>query len=440
MRSGTGSLPEWRPLRVEAVTAALTEALTFTAPADKVLSYTWRAFPRLGQRDRAWVAEAYYGVIRHWRRLARWAESDVPWRLLLAWLALERGWSIGQLAEVVRPEEVAWLTARKAAMADYPWSPAERWSVPDWLWAQLTAAYGEAGALAIAQSLAQPAPFDLRVNTLKTTREAVLAAWRAEGVAAEPTPWSPWGVRLPERVALPHHPLYREGLVEVQDEGSQLVTQLVAPKRRQTVVDFCAGAGGKTLALAAMMGDTGQIYALDAIAKRLAGLRPRLARAGASNVQPWVIADEHDPKLARLAGKADRVLVDVPCSGLGTVRRNPDFKWRQNAATVAQLTREQQSILTAAARLVKPGGWLVYVTCSILPEENDAVVQAFLTTHSEFTLVPVAERTAGWRHAVTGAPFVNGPQPAGGVAGALRLFPAVHGCDGFFAAVLARRE
>ncbi len=420
--------------------AALAHVRFFAAPADKVLSEALRAYPQLGQRDRAFVAESYYGILRHWRRLSRWAESDHPRHLLLAWWVLFEGWSVARLAGQVSDQEAKWLAQRKAAMANYAWSPAERWSLPDWLWQRLQTAYGESTATVIAQAMAQPAPFDLRVNTLKTTREAVLERWRREAVAAEPTPWSPWGVRLQERLPLHRHPLYLEGLVEVQDEGSQLVTQLVAPKRRQTVVDFCAGAGGKTLALAAMMGDSGQIYALDAIPKRLAGLRPRLARAGASNVQPWAIAHEHDPKLQRLAGKADRVLVDVPCSGLGTLRRNPDFKWRQNEATVAQLARTQASILAAASTLVKPGGMLVYVTCSILPEENDEVVRAFLAQHPHFALAPLADRTAHWRHAATGAPFVNGPTPQGGLAEALRLFPSVHGCDGFFAVTLMRSK
>lgn len=439
MRSSTDSFRDWHPLRMQALIAALTEVRTFALPADKVLSDTLRDYPQLGQRDRAFVAETYYQILRHWRRLSRWAESDHPRHLLLAWWVVGQGWSVARLANQVSDDEAKWLAQRKAAMADYAWHPAERWSVPDWLWERLVAAYGEAEALSMAQSLAQPAPFDLRVNTLKTTREAVLAIWHREGVEAEPTPWSPWGVRVQERLPLQHHPLYRDGLVEVQDEGSQLVTQLVAPRRRQTVVDFCAGAGGKTLALAAMMGDSGQIYALDAIPKRLAGLRPRLARAGASNVQPWVIAHERDPKLLRLAGKADRVLVDVPCSGIGTLRRNPDFKWRQNEATLQQLARTQRSILAAAAELVKPCGRVVYVTCSILPEENDEVVRAFLADHPHFRLEAAAEQTATWRHASTGEPFVNGPQPQGGLAGALRLFPSVHGCDGFFAALLTRR-
>ncbi|BBD76712.1 RsmB/NOP family class I SAM-dependent RNA methyltransferase [Hydrogenophilus thermoluteolus] len=431
---------EWHPQRVQAVVQALSEALTFAAPADKVLSAFLRAWPRLGQRDRAWVAETYYGVIRHYRRLTVWAESTAPRHLLLAWLVVGRGVSVAQLAPLLRREEGEWLAQRKAAIAGYAWRDAERLSMPDWLWARLVTAYGVEETQRIASSMLQPAPLDLRVNTLKAKRSDVMATFMAEGLEAHETPWSPWGVRLAEKVALQRHPLYRDGIVEVQDEGSQLVTRLVAPKRRQTVVDFCAGAGGKTLVLAALMVNSGQIYACDAIAKRLAGLHPRLARAGATNVQPMAIADEHDPKLARLAGKADRVLVDVPCSGIGTLRRNPDFKWRQTEATVAALTAQQASILAAAARLVKPGGRLIYVTCSILPEENDRVVQTFLAAHPAFAPLPWNELTADWQHGTHGTAFVNGPCPTDGVPEAVRLFPHVHGCDGFFAVVLERRS
>ncbi|GAB6049744.1 RsmB/NOP family class I SAM-dependent RNA methyltransferase [Hydrogenophilus islandicus] len=430
---------EWLQPRIQATVQALSEALTFTAPADKVLSAFFREWPKLGQRDRAFIAENYYGVIRHYRRLTVWAETTAPRRLLLAWFVTGCGWSVARLAPLLVADEAEWLAARKAAMAHYPWSDAERLSLPDWLWTRLSAAYGEEEARAIGAALLASAPLDLRVNTLKAKRDAVLERLRASGVDAAATPWSPWGIRLTDRIALPTHPLYRNGVVEVQDEGSQLVTRLVAPKRRQTVVDFCAGAGGKTLALAAMMENTGQIFALDAIAKRLAGLRPRLARAGATNVQPLAIASEHDAKLKRLAAKADRVLVDVPCSGIGTVRRNPDFKWRQNEETVAALVAQQSSILTAAARLVKPGGRLIYVTCSILPDENDEVVQRFLAEHGDFAPIPWERLTADWRHAESGAPFTNGPCPVGGIAEAVRLFPHRHGCDGFFAVVLERR-
>jgi 16S rRNA (cytosine967-C5)-methyltransferase len=218
-----------------------------------------------------------------------------------------------------------------------------------------------------------------------------------------------------------------DGRLEVQDEGSQLVAQLVAPRRTDMVVDFCAGAGGKTLALGAMMRSQGRLYAFDVNDKRLANLKPRLARSGLSNVHPEVIAHERDTRIKRLAGKVDRVLVDAPCTGFGTLRRNPDLKWRQQESALAELTVKQSSILDAAATLVKPGGRLVYATCSILPQENDEIVERFLAGHSAFSAGDAAAVLA--RATV---PLDTGPY--------LRLSPDTHGCDGFFAAVLERRK
>ncbi len=226
------------------------------------------------------------------------------------------------------------------------------------------------------------APLDLRVNPLKTTRDEARAALAASGIAAEPTPYSPLGLRVAGRPALARHPLFTPGAIEVQDEGSQLVGFLVAPKRTDMVVDFCAGAGGKTLLLGALMRSQGRLYAFDTHDRRLANLKPRLARSGLSNVHPQLLAHERDTKIKRLAGKIDRVLVDAPCTGFGTLRRNPDLKWRQPESALAELAAKQRAILAAAATLVKPGGRLVYATCSVLPDENEAVVDAFLAAQS----------------------------------------------------------
>jgi 16S rRNA (cytosine967-C5)-methyltransferase len=271
----------------------------------------------------------------------------------------------------------------------------------------------------------QAAPLDLRVNTILASREEVLEALAADGIPAQPTPFSPVGIRLLEKPALSRHPLYLSGKVEVQDEGSQLLGYMVAPKRRDMVVDFCAGAGGKTLLLGALMGSQGRIYAFDVSEKRLSQLKPRLKRSGLSNLHPQVIHTENDLKVKRLAGKIDRVLVDAPCSGLGTLRRNPDMKWRQNADSVTELMQKQRAILAAASRLPKPGGRLVYATCSILPEENEAAVEAFLATHPDFRLLNAAEVLAE-QH----IPLDTGKY--------LRLTPHVHGTDGFFAAAMER--
>ena len=219
--------------------------------------------------------------------------------------------------------------------------------------------------------------------------------------------------------ALQRHPLFLEGKVEVQDEGSQLLAYLVAPRRREMVVDFCAGAGGKTLALGALMHSEGRVYAFDTAEKRLSNLKPRLRRSGLSNVHPQLIAGAADARVKRLTSKIDRVLVDAPCSGLGTLRRNPDLKWRQGPQAVTEMAAKQRAILDAAARLVKPGGRLVYATCSLLQEENEAVVDAFLDAHPRFARVHCGDilRRQGIE-LDTGAYF--------------RVFPHTHGMDAFF--------
>jgi len=242
---------------------------------------------------------------------------------------------------------------------------------------------------------------------------------------AEPTPYAPLGLRVAGRPSLARHPLQATGAIEVQDEGSQLIAYLVAPRRSDMVVDFCAGAGGKTLHLGALMRSQGRLYAFDVVDKRLANLRLRLKRSGLSNVHPQLIASERDAKIRRLAGKIDRVLVDAPCTGFGTLRRNPDLKWRQTADAVAELAAKQRAILASAATLVKPGGRLVYATCSVLPEENEAIVEAFLAANAGFRPGDAATELAR-----AGIPLDTGRT--------LRLLPQHHHCDGFYAAVLER--
>ena len=225
--------------------------------------------------------------------------------------------------------------------------------------------------------------------------------------------------------ALQLHPLFTSGAIEVQDEGSQLLALLMAPRRTDMIADFCAGAGGKTMLLGALMRSQGRIYAFDVSRARLTRFKPRLARSGLSNVQPTLIENERDTHIKRLAGKLDRVLVDAPCSGFGTLRRNPDLKWRQPEGAIAQLAAKQAKILAAAATLVKPGGRLVYATCSVLREENEDIVGAFVAAHPEFA---PGDAAAELRRA--GVPLDTGPT--------LKLSTPRHGCDGFFAAVLER--
>jgi len=403
----------------------LGELLRFEHPADSAVSYYFRQHRELGHADRAFVAETVFALLRRWRSLqARCGDNATPRQLLLAALIIVRGMNQRELAPVLKDSETDWLAALKAGkQAELP--AAVRCDLPDWLYAQLEAQMPAEEIARLAQALNQPAPLDLRVNTLKTTREAVLAQLAADGIAAAPGALSPLAVRLAEKPALSRHPLFVDGSIEVQDEGSQLLGFLLAPRRGEMVVDFCAGAGGKTLLLGALMKNSGRLYAFDVSDKRLANLKPRLARSGLSNVHPVRIEHERDIKVKRLAGKVDRVLVDAPCSGLGTLRRNPDLKWRQGEAAVAELCGKQAAILAAAASLVKPGGQLVYATCSLLRAENDAIVDAFLAAHPEFRQLSAEETLA--RQGVT----LPGER--------LRLLPHQHPTDGFFAALLERQ-
>ncbi len=405
--------------------AVLGQLLRFDHPADAVVSRYFREHRQLGHADRAFVAETVFAVLRRGRSIeARCAGQLSDRRRLLATLAVVRGWSQRELAPVLKANEEGWLAEVKA-MSDADWPAAVRCDLPDWLYERLAVQFGADVVPALARAMNQSAPLDLRVNTLKTDRDTLLAKLAADDIAAQPGALSPLAVRLRDKPALAKHPLFLDGAFEVQDEGSQLLGFLLEPKRGEMVVDFCAGAGGKTLLLGALMRNTGRLYAFDVSDKRLSNLKPRLARSGLSNVHPARIEHERDQKIKRLAGKADRVLVDAPCSGLGTLRRNPDLKWRQDEKSIAELTVKQASILDAASTLVRPGGRLVYATCSLLAEENDAIVAAFLEKHPDFSLLP--------------ANGILGKQGIACDGDVLRLLPHKHNTDGFFAAAMERK-
>lgn len=410
---------------IDAAAEALREMQGFEHPADAVLTNYFRRNRVLGHRDRGFIAETAFAVLRHQRLLTHLLHGKVtPRRMILAALVRLQGISQRQLGDAVTPREMEWLAALKAERPT-GMSLAEQADLPDWLVERLLHQMDAEQLLELSRGLNQPAPLDLRINPLKTSREEVLARLAQDGIAAEPGRHAPLAIRLRDKPALQRHPLYLEGAIEVQDEGSQLLGYLLAPRRGEMVVDFCAGAGGKTLLLGALMRSTGRLYAFDVADKRLAKLRMRVARAGLSNVFPVVISSENDARVKRLAGKIDRVLVDAPCSGLGTLRRNPDLKWRQSPESVAELTRKQHDILKGAARLIKPGGRLVYATCSILPEENEAIVAGFLATHPEFRRLSAKEILAA-----QGIDIDSGED--------LRLLPHKHDTDGFYAAVLER--
>ncbi len=416
-------------IQFNAILDALEQILPFTAPADVCTSRLFREHKKLGSRDRAIIAETVFGVLRALPKLKWIAGEEAGGRLwLLAWHAAVEKHTIKELSTFYREDQLELAKTWKGKnLADAPL--AVRAGFPQWIVDALQAeSRTDEEILQLGLGLGQPAPLDIRANLLKNKRDALLEQLQAEHFQAEATPYSPWGIRLGGKPSLSRHPGFLGGLYEVQDEGSQLLTLLTGVRRGQMVTDFCAGAGGKTLALGAQMQSTGRLYAFDISEKRLANLKPRLARSGLSNVQSQLIASENDQKIKRLAGKMDAVLVDAPCSGLGTLRRNPDLKYRQSGTDVAELNAKQASILASAARLVKTGGRLVYATCSILESENSAIVDAFLATHPEFERVDVRTLLAKEKVDLP----LDGPD--------LRLTPIQHGTDGFYAAVMQRRS
>jgi 16S rRNA (cytosine967-C5)-methyltransferase len=413
-----------RANQLAGLASAIAAVRPLDRPADQLLHAFFRQHPALGQQDRAFVADGVFAYLRRRRSLEELAQTTRASRLALAVVVRELGIGLRELAGALTEADAGWLRTFKASLAT-PLAPAVAADLPDWLWARLGDTYGETEREALARAWLSPAPLDLRVNPLKTDRDAARAALAASGIASLPTPYSPLGLRVAGRPSLARHPLFTAGALEVQDESSQLVGFLVAPKRADMVVDFCAGAGGKTLLLGALMRSQGRLYAFDTHDRRLANLRPRLARSGLSNVHPQLIAHERDARIKRLAGKIDRVLVDAPCTGFGTLRRNPDLKWREPESAVAELAAKQRAILAAASTLVKVGGRLVYATCSVLTDENEAIVAAFRAEHPQFTPVDADAELAR-----VGIALDTGPT--------LKLFPHRHGCDGFFAAVLTR--
>ncbi len=418
------------PALVMAATAAVDLVLPLAHPADAVLRNFFATHRQLGSNDRAFVAETVFAVLRHKRLLEHLLQQlevqPTPRKLVIAALVKLQGHSVSQLDQTLKGEDKDWAAKLKAADVE-SLPPAVRLSLPDWVYDRIVANGSAQEALAFGRAMLKPAPLDLRVNTILAERESVLGQLNAAGFEAKPTPYSPVGIRLSGKPAINRHALFTGGAIEVQDEGSQLLAYLLAPKRREMVVDFCAGAGGKTLALGALMQSQGRLYALDVSEKRLNNLKPRLKRSGLSNVHPQLIQSENDIRIKRLGGKVDRVLVDAPCSGLGTLRRNPDLKWRQSEQSVVELAAKQSSILASAATLLKPGGRLVYATCSILAEENDAVVAGFLDSRPDFQLLDCQVVLDHSRIALESGRY-------------LQLRPQTHETDGFFAAVLERRN
>ena len=415
------------PVVLGSTEEVLREILRFSAPADTTLSRYFKDHPRLGGRERGAIAEGVYAVLRNKAFFTDFAGGSGGGG------ATMRRLTILGLTEAMGKDAISGLSDEESEFLDRIaqidrslLSPLQRSNLPQWLYDKFIAQYGEAETYALAAALNSPAPLDLRVNSMKATRDDVMAELAQAPILAEPMPYAPLGLRVHKKPSLQNLPLFKSGAIEVQDEGSQVLSQIVGAKRGEMVVDFCAGAGGKTLALGALMRNTGRLYAFDVSEKRLAKLKPRMARSGLSNVHPVQIAHERDAKVKRLAGKIDRVLVDAPCSGLGTLRRNPDVKWRQQPSAVVEMHDKQLAILDGAARLLKGGGRLVYATCSLLSDENERVVEEFLAGHEDFELVPMSKVLAEQKIDLEMGDY-------------LALLPHKHQTDGFFAAVMQRK-
>ena len=412
-------------------------------PAAKALKEWGTAHRFAGSGDRAAISGLIYDVLRRQASSAWIMDADTPRARVLGMLKTERGLgadAVAALCDGSRFAPDALTDGERHALASRSVADAPAHiagDYPEWLDGHLAEVFGDE-RVAEATAMASRAPLDMRVNTLKAKREKVEGSLAHLGAAA--TRWSPIGLRIVLGADARNPGIHSEedfikGAVEVQDEGSQLAALFSGAKPGEQVIDLCAGAGGKTLAIGASMRNTGRLYAFDVSGHRLDALKPRLARSGLSNVHPAAIAHERDDRVKRLAGKIDRVLVDAPCSGLGTLRRNPDLKWRQSPKAVEELVAKQTAILASAARLLKPGGRLVYATCSILPQENEAIAEAFSAAHPDFEVLDAG--TVLQQLKVEGAHGLC----SGGESGAryLRLWPHLHQTDGFFAAIWSKR-
>ncbi|MGG5819826.1 RsmB/NOP family class I SAM-dependent RNA methyltransferase [Falsiroseomonas sp. HW251] len=411
-------------------------------PADAIANDFFRARRYIGGGDRRAVSELAWGAIRQKLRLdwhlARLGVQPSARLLLIAHLVLVERWTPQKLAGHYTGDRFApaaldraeiELVRRLAAarLLDEAMPEGIRLNLPDWALPGLKERFGDRLAEETA-AMEGAAPLDLRANLLRTSRDEARQALAAEGIAAQPTPLSPWGLRVEDRKPVSATDAFRGGLVEVQDEGSQLIALLADARPGMRVADYCAGAAGKTLAMAAAMGNRGHIVACDVSAPRLEGAGKRLRRAGVDNAERHLL--QPGDKWRKRRGRSfDRVLVDAPCTGSGTWRRNPDARMRTGAQDLAELSAKQAEILEDASELVRPGGRLVYATCSLLPEEDEMQVARFLERHADFVVCPVPGLWAGLR------PEVDAPDPAPMLA----LSPARHGTDGFFVAVMERR-
>ncbi len=418
-------------------------------PADALIDTFFRSHKYLGSHDRKFIAETMYGTLRHLRKCELMVastmtelneallEEDKTLFLVVAYLSLQ-----GKIQNVA-PEDVSsklkstQLAEKMAHVLNIFTKPVTipsesavvrigiEHSFPDWMVQKLFEQYDESEAENICASLNEQAPITLRVNTLKTTVEQCQAELNKQGIETTSTALSPFGLNLSKRINVFSLPIFQDGWFEVQDEGSQLLPFLIDPKPNAKLLDVCAGAGGKTLEFAALMKNRGEIFATDINSYRLEELRKRIKRAGAQNIRVQEIQAIED--LAKqFSNFFDIVFVDAPCSGLGTIRRNPGMKWMVTEQTVNEVSDKQKSILCSSAPLVKPGGRIAYATCTLLSQENEDVVEEFIVRHPDFSLVEANRLLEKWHNElITAGTF-------------FKLFPHINGTDGFFCAILEK--
>jgi 16S rRNA (cytosine967-C5)-methyltransferase len=415
-------------------------------PADAVVHQYLRTRRYIGSRDRRAITERVYAVLRARARLDWWIThhgADVipdGRTRAIAGLSVLDGLDVRSVKDLfggdrfhpvaLSAPELAMvhaLTGKTLEHVDMPESVLLE--CPDWAEPALRALFGDHFAVEMA-AINCPAPLDLRINPLKINRDGAIGLLAELGVEAEVCRWAPYGLRVAERRALADSAPFQQGILEVQDEGSQLIASLVGARPGMQVVDFCAGAGGKSLAMGVEMDGKGRLIACDVNASRLDRTGERARRAGLHNIERRVLEGERDPWVKRHKRKFDRVLVDAPCSGSGTWRRNPDARWGRGGPDLVDLTELQDKVLSSAARLVRAEGRLIYATCSLLPQENEQRIAAFLAAESDFRVVDIRDAWAQTLGLGGVECPLEGPY--------MRLSPARHGTDGFFCAVLER--
>ena len=395
----------------------LRETLKFDTPTDKILSEFFHNNKKLNNFERDLIAQTTYTILRNYYKLTQTLENNIPDIIGMTWIKLLH-------IPVTKLQNIKLIDVDKLTTTKFTNDQLSTLELPLWMINELQQKYTTSEIKDLALSLKQTAPLDLRINLIKNNINNILADLKEFN--PQKMELSPFGIRLYNKIALAKHPLFLNGSIEVQDESSQLAGLLLNPKRGEMVVDFCAGSGGKTLLFGMLMRNSGRIYAFDINERRLNNLAPRLSRSGLSNIHPQLISGETDSRIKRLHNKIDKVFVDAPCSGTGTLRRNPDLKFRQSLEGIKELNKKQLSILSEASKLLKVGGYLVYATCSIMPKENQDIVNQFLINNPSFALIPCTT-------VLNNPKFINDE-------GYLALLPNIHNCDGFFAALIQKQS